>query len=575
MSFPHSPSSFKALVASATGNFCEKFMNQINNLVRLIADQFSYMLREDGEFTEEFAAQICAISCVAGQPGGGGGGGGVGSLAAPINLAASEGVSDHITITWNNPATGSPTGYDLYRATRDDVTDGTFQKIASNIQGTQYDDYGIQVGAYYFYWATALYAGNQVSDYSNSDRGFAGTVPGTLTAISTLVCTKGYGLTANRWLTPVGLDTYTAIIFNALNKRPVISLVWNPVVGATRYDIYRFEADNSAAALRVATGVVPFDNRANPFDMPVGAPGPLPAPHQGITHLGEISYFWNNGDHLVYWDLLPSYDPITATKSYYYWVKAIRDNPADTSAFSNGGTGARGWSESDGAGGGFPSVSGAAGGILLPDEEFTVVGARDVWFALHGSGAGGAGGNATFGAGGGGGSGTCVGKWAAANGSKFRLTCTMNNDTGNAPAETDGTDGTETLLEYSAIGDWSDTITVATSDAAQGGFWVSSGGGTGGVASSGSVHGSVTESAIFDGRNGEAASAQNGGRSGPRFGFKRLTPGHYAHTSAQPSPTGEGGIAESGSGSSAVFNSASAAVGGNGRRGYAYLQYVN
>ena len=120
MPFPLGPNDFKDLVPSSTGNFCEKFIKSLK-LPDLVYRIVAYIWKQNGEFTDEFKADICALGCV-----GGGGGGPTdpgSNFPAPIVSATDGAYADKIQITWTDVA--GATLYDLYRHTVNDSSGAT------------------------------------------------------------------------------------------------------------------------------------------------------------------------------------------------------------------------------------------------------------------------------------------------------------------------------------------------------------------------------------------------------------------------------------------------------------------
>src|SRR5688572_23038855 len=123
MPFQFSPEDAKALIPSAGGSMCEKFVKALR-LPYLFWQFVSYFVTEGLEWTDEFKADWCASSCA-------GTSGGTGSLPAPTISASDGAFADKIQITW--AAVTGATTYDLYRHTMDDSQAAVV--IASGVTG--------------------------------------------------------------------------------------------------------------------------------------------------------------------------------------------------------------------------------------------------------------------------------------------------------------------------------------------------------------------------------------------------------------------------------------------------------
>jgi len=94
------------------------------------------------------------------------------TLSPPINVSASDGsYTDKVQITWNT-ITGA-THYQVYRAL---FSSGLGRSAISGWQtGTSYDDTNATLGEVYYYWikAATSSSGDNASDFSDSDTGYA------------------------------------------------------------------------------------------------------------------------------------------------------------------------------------------------------------------------------------------------------------------------------------------------------------------------------------------------------------------------------------------------------------------
>lgn len=514
MPFPLGPNDFKDLVPSTSGNFCEKFVKSLK-LADFVYRIVNYIWKENGEFTDDFKADICALSCI-----GSGGDGTVGQLQAPVVSATDGAFSDKVQVTWTVPVNAAT--FDLYRHTVDDKNAAT--KIGSDLTVTVYDDSSVSAGTYYYYWVKAKNA-SQTSAFSATERGHSGSIATELPQITALDATRGW--------TATGAN--------------VVALVFPPVTGAETYDFYRSLSDDFTSAVLIDSGRTPFNNELTALA------GPSPS---FVDNVGELTYIDT---------------PPNALLSYYYWVIAKRAGPPAQSPPSNS---ARGWGAGFGDGGQFNN----AGTTIEGSNVVVASGYSRIHFALFGAGAAGAGGDASVGGGGGGAacviSGDYIMPGVIANVSRLRVRGNPTGDTASTASATNGANGPQTLLEYSAAGDWSDTVVVAVCDAPSGGVFNPAGGGVGGAGASGSVDGDVLNSFIKPGRAGKAASANKGGRGGNRFGGFLKQAAHF-NGFGPASFAGDGGIgtATGGGGSYAYSATPASAQGGRGQRGAAVIGF--
>lgn len=519
MPAPNPPNDFKNAIPSASGSFCEKFLS-VFRLPQLVYNLVAYIWNEDGSFTDAFKTDICALGCKTGADGG---------FPVPIVSATDGQFADKIQILWTVVA-GS-TSYDLYRNTINSPT--TSSLLAAGLTVNTYDDTTVVANNLYFYWVKAKNA-TQSSGYGQGDSGYAGALSTELAMITDLRASHG------------------------ISEGPggVIQLVWSKVSGADSYNIYRAETDQVNSAIVLELNAVP--KVFNPLD----------PPYSNINDNGdEISYLHFPGSANGY-------------KKYYFWVvpKRSLSAPPAQGPVSNADVGADGWATGDGSG---VVPSGGSNGLIQSGafDAFRGVfagGYTRIWFAVIGCGAGGAGGGLTRGGGGGGAPAIIVGNYtlpsASAGVSKFRVTTTPEANAGGGAGEANGTDGGVTVFEYSPLGDFSDTIAIATCAAPGKGLYNASADGAGGAGASGSVDAGVSASLIYDGQAGESANGSTGGRSGYSFGDPSNAPAHFNNFSVANSYAGDGiGAGGAGSGSMASPNGAALATGGDGRRGAVYF----
>lgn len=518
------PSRAKALIASPDSPFCDKFVASLVGQAQLDYDIVTFLFADNGDLSDEFKTLICSLGCAG--TGTGGGGTPNPDMPAPIILASDGTYSDKVQVSWSavvaSDTIGDVTAYYVYRAPQEVTSPTLATKIATVSAPTLfYDDTSAVPGTIYNYWVKAT-NGSEESAFSLINAGNAGTVTTSLTAVSDLACTQGF---------------YE-------NSDGVISLVWTPSAGATKWDIYRNTVNDPDTATLID-------------------PNRVPASTGGIgTFSPGVNGFFDNDGELVYFD-----DPPVGSTIYYYWVVAKKDSPPAVSDKSNVGSG---WIYTAQA----PWINGTL--RLERNQEFEIIegGWASIRVVLIGSGGGGAGGGVLYGGGGGGGPAVIIGELPVVLGSKVRLVVVPDQDnTAAAADQTNGDPGPVTKLQYSAFGDWTDTVDVMTCAAPDGGVYSSSGSGAGGAAGSGSTSG-VTSPSIIAGRNGGAASGPTGGKSGYRFGSRRLAPSHYNGFNLL-SYVGNGGEGSPGSGSSGTGDPSTVdlAVGGTGATGYAIIAY--
>lgn len=470
MTAPHGPSDFEALIPSVNGSFCKRFVDSLS-LPKITYEQVASIWNEDGTFTEDFVASLCA--CAVGADGGDGGTGT--TLQPPAGVMATDGDhSDKVRVTWSG-ASGA-TSYLVYRNT---VNSSVTAQFLQEVTSTAFDDVTAEIGTTYFYWVKSKNA-TETSAFSASDSGFRAEV---LDAITDLSASQGFH---------IGLS----------NESMRVRLVFTPPTGAEQFDFYRNTVDNFATAQLIDSNRAPFDNSATLNTCPV-----LPCTQ---------NTFINNDGELVYWHPIP--DSIgTKFATYYYWVRARKVTMPAISPPSNS---AQGWAV--GFGDGIPPLS--AEQINSGSETTVASGLTEAWLVLFGGGAGGAGGSTTAGGGGAGGPATIWGKMTVVPGSKFRVRSVPTSGLiGGAPSN-DGDDGYETLLEYTADGNPSNYVAVMTCSPAEGGKFAGGGGGAGGIGGVGSASGSIINAVVKNGIAGKAGSGATGGRSGYRFGSYRLPP---------------------------------------------------
>lgn len=510
---PIFPNDFKQTIPSASGgNFCDQFLNALN-LPNLVYQIVSFIWNEDGTFTDDFKCSICALDD--GDGDGDPGNPPIGQLPAPIVSATDGAMIDKIQITWTFVAGG--TLYDLYRHNVNDPNGASL--LAHDLTLGVYDDAAVTAGQYYYYWMKARNA-SQTSNFSQGDRGHAGTIATTLTAVSDLTASRGFsqGLT-----------------------NPQIALVWTKVAGAETYDIFQNDSDNFSTSTKISPDRTPFNRE---FTL---TSGPTPT-------------FVDNNTEVVYLANVSN-----ANAKYYFWVIAKRGGPPIQSLPSNS---AMGWAQ------GFSDGNPGFNATIVPVTPYVIPsGFTKIHFAIHTMGGAGAGGNTAFGGGGGGSGAIAVGEYVlpgvVGETSKLRYIHVPEANTPNTPNSTDGADASVAKLQYSAAGDWSDTVDIVAATAAQGGKFNAIGGGLGGNGGGASLNGSVTESVIYAGRPGLPGVGFRGGRGGNAFGGFLNNAAHFGVNAPNYVGGGYGGESVGSSGGGGSYSSPTAinlATGGPARR---------
>ncbi len=527
MSAPVAPSEVKSKIPGLNGNFCEKFVKSLG-LGKDIHALVSYFFKDDGTFTDEFIADWC-LQASCNQTGGGGNGTG-------LRVDATDGLADHILVTWTT-VPGALT-YDLYRSNTDNFSQATI--VSGSNTGLSYNDTTVTVGTFYYYWVRANSA-TAILATSDSDRGYAGELSTNLAPVTDLATSKGFA-------PGIGQTIVCSKSFGLYNSA-VISLVWTPVAGASGYDIYRSDTDDLGTLNLIDGNRTPFDNT---FSFLTGTQPVF------IDNGGELVYLHNPGEPAANY-----------YKKFFFWVVAKRSSPSAISYYSNNGSGAPGWAA------GFGDGVNVGGATLSSDFAAVTVPASvsKLHLALRGSGAGGAGGGAQFGGGGGGGGPMITGWINVVTGAKFRVVSVPPTETANAPNSTSGDAGSLTKVQYSANGLFTDTVDVMTANVAGGGVYNPAGSGAGGAGSTGTVHASVQEPYIFDGRDGKPSNGFRGGRSGHHFGSYRLPGAHFNGFNPLTSYPGNGGIGTGRPGSGSDGNGAALAFATGGKGAVGFLVY--
>lgn len=148
MPSPILPSEFKALVPAGSGSLCDKLLRALKNFPLKFSQWYSYVYGENGDFTDEFKADLCAIDCDALPPSGSSGDTGdsttVTTAPAPTFGTISVG---QVRLNWN--AIPSAAYYEIVRNTENDLLTATW--IADTTLNF-YDDTTTVDDTWYFYW---------------------------------------------------------------------------------------------------------------------------------------------------------------------------------------------------------------------------------------------------------------------------------------------------------------------------------------------------------------------------------------------------------------------------------------
>jgi len=152
---PTTPDDFKALIPAANTSICSKIIQLFITLPTRLYQLVSEMKNADGTWSDSFKAALGLT---------------VGGLAAPTNVAASDGGSQtSITITWS-PVTAAQS-YQLFRNTTNNSA--TAVQIGSPSLTSYTDTDGLTQGQTYWYWVKAVNSGG-VSAFSAGDSGYSG-----------------------------------------------------------------------------------------------------------------------------------------------------------------------------------------------------------------------------------------------------------------------------------------------------------------------------------------------------------------------------------------------------------------
>lgn len=173
---PVTPDEFKELIPAPNTQICPKVIQLLVQLAVRTWELVSEMKNPDGTISDEFKAAIGLT---------------VGGLAAPTNVAATDGGASSITITWS--AVAGASSYKIYRNSVNDSS--TASQIGSPSSTTFTDTSGI-TGTVYWYFLKATNAGGD-SDFSTGDSGYWGGSSGN----------KIHFSASQTWTVPAGVTT--------------------------------------------------------------------------------------------------------------------------------------------------------------------------------------------------------------------------------------------------------------------------------------------------------------------------------------------------------------------------------
>lgn len=516
MPSPIRPSDFKELIPDVDGNLCDKFVGFLREFPKKFYLWFSSVYTEEGDFTEEFKADLCA-ACPCGTTGGTGTGTG-GTLAVPVISASDGAFNDRVRITWSPVA--SATIYDVYRNSVNSTNGAT---LLTSISTEIYDDTSAASGQVYYYWVTARNT-TSISAFSVPDTGYASVV---LVPIANLMASRG-------------------LMTQAAQPIHAVALVWEPVAGANAYDIYRNDTDDFDTAVLIDANRAPFDNSESYYPCPT------------TPCAGNI--FSDRGDELFYQDATVP----TFTGTYYYWVKAKKLNGSQVVGVSNESNTGTGWAMGRGNSATYLNTF----ALDVVTSSYTIeAGTVQLWIGTRGGGAAGGGGNGSIGGGGGGGSAIVAGLLNVQAGRRIRYVSTpVLQAEGYALA--DGDDGPVVKIQYeTGIGSglYTDIITLT---APTGGEYNPGNAGLGGTYS---IHASLLESWAENGRDGEPAVGSKGGRGGATFDNIRPAGNILNHDAIKFDGINGAGFSGTGGGGAWSHPSAVLAKGAPSATGYAAI----
>lgn len=464
MASPVTPNDIEETIPAPGGNRCEKLL-KATSINALLHRLISYVLQEDGNFTEAVKSsfcQTCGSSSGSGLPGTGGTG-----LSAPAIDATDGSHLGKVVISWTGVA--DATMYEVYRNVVNNAT--TALKIGDTIN-TSFEDTDVSPGVEYVYWVKAKNS-SLTSNFSSPDTGYSGV---SLGAVADLLASRG--------ISPIAAT-------------PNVVLQWTPLTGAQVWDVYRNTTDSFATATKIAADRTPFSNWEE--DNRLRGPSPI-----------MIAY----SPHILFYDPVPS-----DTQRYYYWVVG-KSSMGGLSSESNS---AYGWARGFGDG-----LSPAQTELIRGDTPATTLlatGYTEAYISWVSGGASGAGASTSRGGSGGGGGPYMNGKFAISGATPtFRIVSTPATVPAGANSETSGSDGSPCVLEFAPDGaTWA---TVMSITAPTKGLYNASADSAGGAAGVGTLDAAVTEGRVLAGKDGYPSEGAQGGAGGWVPFVGPITPAH-------------------------------------------------
>lgn len=211
--------------------------------------------RYEGESESGFSLRAYCLYTKDAAGGNDGEGGSSSSLPPPSDVrAVQEGSS--ITISWSK--VGNAAGYNVYRA-KNEASASSAQCIERGILATSVEDEPLSGGTYYYYVRTMDFNGG-LSDYSAAAS--CSFTPGGSGGDEEDGDGQGEGEEEGVLDAPTGVTASN----EGSAMLPNIVVRWNPVQGATGYEVYRGRTANGSYSLLGNTGTTTHYYDRNPLD---------------------------------------------------------------------------------------------------------------------------------------------------------------------------------------------------------------------------------------------------------------------------------------------------------------------
>lgn len=214
MPSPIAPSEFRSVVPSMSGSTCDKFHKAFKTFPELLSDWFAYVYNEDGNFTDEFKADLCAIDCSTVT---GSGGSGTTTLSTPAPSFGAPAAGE-VVLSW--PAVASAAYYEVWRNTSYDLFSAAIVGATTDVV---YHDTAVSGTTYYYYWIRARNL--------TSTSGFSAVVS---------AFTSGTGSLA------LPGDPIVTATDGTISEYVLVN--WTAVQGALDYNVYRNTVDTTTGA---------------------------------------------------------------------------------------------------------------------------------------------------------------------------------------------------------------------------------------------------------------------------------------------------------------------------------------